>query len=239
MNNTVLTLPVYFGWKWVVFFILLETSTVPLVALSNDFAIKNIYYMSVMGFFVAFVVILILIRFLQKQIVKYSLSLFGFAAQQVSGGWIIAILAGILEMVMFAVQDILFHRGWGDYRTGFASAFISVGITLVFYRWLFVFWKFGISLYTAERRFFFCFGWSDIFKLALIFGCYEAIVCPITGLWIPYPEHRLSLGILSGILGGFCGGCLLWFISHFIHILQPQLILQPLEAVADDGAFPG
>lgn len=233
-----LTIPVYFGRKWVIFFMLLETSTVPLVAVSNDFAVKNIYYMSIMGFLVAFVVIWLLIIFLQKQMIKHSLELFGIAAQRVTGGWIIAILAGILEMVMFAVQDWLFHRGWDDYRVGFASAFISVAVTLIIYRGFLILWKLAIHLHTERQKFAFSFAWLDIFKLALMFGCYEAIVCPITGLWIPYPEHRLSLGILSGIIGGFSGGCLLWFISHFVRILQPRFTLRPTVPAADDEVFP-
>lgn len=238
MKSDSLTIPVYFGRKWLIFFMLLETSTVPLVAVSNDFAVKNIYYMSIMGFLVAFVVIWLLIKFLQKLMVKHSQELFGIAAKQVSGGWIIAILAGILEMVMFAVQDWLFHRGWDDYRVGFASAFISVGVTLLIYRGLLLFGKLAIRLHTAKRRLVFSFAWRDIVKLALIFGCYEAIVCPITGLWIPYPAHRLSLGILSGIIGGFSGGCLLWFICHFIRPLQPQFTLQPQVRAALDEVSP-
>jgi hypothetical protein len=148
-----LQLPIRFGWRWIIFFILLETSTVPLVAMSNDIVIQNMLYMIIMGFVVAFICVLLLVLLLKRLIIRYSLELFGVKFSQVLGVWYIAVLAGILEMIMFAVQDVLFSWRWDDYRVGFLSAFISVAATLWFYQFSSRFIGLAIKMRTPEKSY--------------------------------------------------------------------------------------
>ena len=63
-------IPIKFGLRWVIFFVLLESSTVPLVAMSNSIAIQNIAYMSIMGFIVAFICVLVLVKLLRNLLIK-------------------------------------------------------------------------------------------------------------------------------------------------------------------------
>lgn len=214
MNN-ILTIPIYFGPKWIIFFVLLETLTVPLVALSNDIAIKNILYMSIMGFIVAFVCVMVLVNGFKKTLIKHSASLLGIEIDQIFGLWYIGILAGILLMVMFFIQDILFGFHLNEFLTGYFSALVSVCFTLILYQLLIELFDFGITINHAGKIYQFNFAMSDIFLLGVYFGLYELIACPITGLWIPYPEHRLILGIISGIIAGGSGGLLLYLLSRF------------------------
>jgi len=218
-----------FGWRTVIFFILLELFTVPPVAMSNSIVIQNIWYMAIMGFVVALICVYFLLRLLKNTIIKNSLRIVGTQLFDINGIWYIAVLAGILLMIMFVVQDLLFGYKFGDFSAGFISAFISVGGTLVLYK-LLSYSGISIRLMTNSQQYRLEFEWQDILKLAVLFGLYEFIVCPITGLWIPYPEHRFSLAVVSGIIGGGAGGLLVSMLSRFVKLLQANVWLNSIES---------
>ena len=221
MNNKSFAL--IFNFRIILFFIALETLTVPLVAMSNTIATQAIIFMAIMGFLVAFIIVMLLLRLLKNIVIKNSMQILGVQISSICGVWYLAVLAGILEMIMFVVQDQLFVWSWNDYETGFASAFISVGLTLMIYQLGVNYFKLGIILFGDSCNYILQFAWPDVFKLALLFGLYELIVCPITGWWIPYHDmQRLWMAILSGIVGGGSGGLLLYLITHFIPILRPK-----------------
>lgn len=221
MNNK--SFAVIFNFRIILFFIALETLTVPLVAMSNTIATKAIIFMAIMGFLVAFIIVMLLLRLLKKVVINNSVKIIGVQLRNIHRVWYLAILAGILEMIMFVVQDQLFAWHWNDYQVGFTSAFISVGLTLVIYRFGVRYFKLGIILFGDSCNYILQFAWPDVFKLALLFGLYELIVCPITGWWIPYHDmQRLWMAILSGIVGGGSGGLLLYLITHFIPSLRPK-----------------
>jgi len=222
-------LSLIFGWRTVIFFILLELFTVPPVAMSNSIVIQNIWYMAIMGFVVALICVYFLLRLLKNTIIKNSLRIVGTQLFDINGIWYIAVLAGILLMIMFVVQDLLFSYKFGDFSTGFISAFISVGGTLVLYK-LLSYSGISIRLMANSQQYQLEFEWLDILKLAVLFGLYEFIVCPITGLWIPYPEHRFSLAVVSGIIGGGAGGLLVSMLSCFVKLLQANVWLNSIES---------
>lgn len=209
-------IPIKFGLRWVIFFVLLESSTVPLVAMSNSIAIQNIAYMSIMGFIVAFICVLVLVKLLRNLLIKHSASLLGFAADDIRGLWYISVVAGILLMIMFFVQDIIYAHGYGDYSAGFFSALLSVGISLLIYELVAKLTGFAIKVHSRGEIYQIRFQIRDILILALIFSIYEFFVCPITSIWVPRHEYRVLIAFASGIAGGAFGGVLLYFISRFI-----------------------
>ena len=229
INNSKLVIPIKFGWRWVIFFIALETLTVPWVAYSNDIVISNVIYMCIMGFMVAFACVLLLLWLMKKLIIKYSEELFGIKITKVVGVWYIAILAGILEMIMFGVQDLLFSWHWDDYRVGFVSAFVSVGLTLWLYFLSVRYTKYHIKMIGEHCEFRAFFGLADIVKFAWIFGLYEFIVCPITGIWVPIHHYRVLVATISGLVGGASGGVLLMLISHYWKSTTPCLTLLKID----------
>jgi hypothetical protein len=215
-----------FGWRTIIFFLLLELFTVPPVAMSNSIVIQNIWYMAIMGFIVALVCVYFLLRILKAFLIRNSERIIGVIISDIHGIWYIALLAGILLMIMFVVQDFLFAHNFGDFSAGFFSAFLSVGGTLLIYK-LGFYCGLNISLNSSNTsKYQLEISWSGVLKLSLLFGIYELIVCPITGLWIPYPEHRFSLAVISGVVGGATGGALVAFISSFIRPMQAELILR-------------
>ena len=217
---------IVFNLRIVLFFIALETLTVPLVAMSNKIATQAVIFMAIMGFVVAFIIVMVLLRMLKQVIINNSLRIFAVQLSAVHGVWYLGVLAGILEMIMFVVQDLLFARHWDDYRVGFASAFISVGLTLIIYQLGVRYFKLALVLVSATTKYTLQFAGQDIFKLALLFGIYELIVCPITGWWIPYQDtQRLMMAIFSGIVGGGSGGLLLYLITRFIPWFRPKFHL--------------
>ncbi|TXI91289.1 MAG: hypothetical protein E6Q33_10815 [Neisseriales bacterium] len=215
-----------FGWRTIIFFLLLELFTVPPVAMSNSIVIQNIWYMAIMGFIVALVCVYFLLRILKAFLIRNSERIIGVRISDIYGIWYIALLAGILLMIMFVVQDFLFAHNFNDFSAGFFSAFFSVGGTLLIYK-LGFYCGLNISLNGLNTsKYQLDIGWGAVLKLSLLFGIYELIVCPITGLWIPYPEHRFSLAVISGIVGGATGGALVAFISSFVKPMQAELIFK-------------
>lgn len=208
-----------FSGKVIIFFIFLEGLTVPMVAWSNSFAAHNIVYSASVGFVVAAICVLFLFKTLKKFIIKNSEKIFGIRIIDFKGLIIIGLMAGILLMVMFIVQFILFSNGANDYISGFFSGALSVFTTLCVYE-LFSFFKPLNIVITAtnETNYQIHFKMSDIVILSLLFGIYELIVCPITGAWVPFTTWRIPVAILSGIVGGGLGGLFLFLTTNWFKI---------------------
>lgn len=207
-----------FGWQVIVFFTVLETITVPMVAMANNLAHESILYLAFFGFIIAMMALFMLLRFLENYFVKNSLKIFALDIVKVSNLWLIPIIAGVLEMVMFLVQSELFNRGYRDYSAGFWSAFISVGAALVIYKLLSNLLSCSLRFIdTNGKSYMMLVNWRNILLAALLFGLYEMIVCPVTGWWIPYHGvARFGMAVLSGIIGGFLGGVLIVMIHQLI-----------------------
>lgn len=212
---------------WAVsFFILLETLTVPLVAASNHLVVRHFVYIAIMGFLVALVIVGSLLYGLKKFIIYNSPNLFGVQLSNISGILYIGILGGVLEMVMFVVQHFMFSFHYKDYSTGFVSAFISVGFTLLLYELITYKTGYSVILENDAEEYVVRFGYVAIIKLSLLFGLYELIVCPITGWWIPYSgASRLRMAIISGILGGAFGGYCLYLCTRYLKVLVPYFTI--------------
>lgn len=211
--------PINFSAHVIIFFMLLEGITVPLVAISNNMIINNIVYSAYCGFIVAAICILFLFKVLKKFILKHSANIFGMNITHIDGIMLIGILAGILLMVMFIVQFILFSNGANDYITGFLSGLLSIFVTLCFYEVMA-----RISFFTIKitdnnsNKYQIHFAFKDIILLSIIFAIYELIVCPITGAWIPFTTWRVPVAILSGIIGGGIGGLFLYITTNYLKI---------------------
>lgn len=214
-----------FNHKIIWFFVLLEGFTVPMVAMSNSLVLRGTYYVMAVGFLVALSVVYLLLKLLSRLIIKHSASIIDIQVERIAHIWYVAVISGILEMVMFIVQDYLFKRGYGDWSAGFWSAFISVGIALLVYKMIFLVTRFGIKLLNNEVSMVVDFSFIDVLRLSLIFGIYEFIVCPITGWWIPYYGwQRFGVAVFSAIVGAVAGSILVIVLSR-LSFLRPKFSL--------------
>lgn len=208
-----------FSGKVIIFFIFLEGLTVPMVAWSNSFAANNIVYSAGVGFVVAAICILFLFKTLKKLIIKHSQQIFGIEIRDFKGLIVIGLMAGILLMVMFIVQFILFSHGANDYIAGFFSGTLSVFATLCIYELFSVIQPLNIIIIGIDKiDYQIHFKISDIVLLSLLFGSYELIVCPITGAWVPFSTWRIPVAFLSGIVGGGLGGLSLYLTTNWLKI---------------------
>lgn len=208
-----------FSGKVIIFFIFLEGLTVPMVAWSNSFAANNIIYSAGVGFVVAAICILFLFKTLKKLIIKNSRKIFGIEITDFNGLIIIGLMAGVLLMVMFIVQFILFSHGANDYIAGFFSGTLSVFATLCIYELFSFITPLNIVIVGTDKiNYQIHFKISDIVLLSLLFGIYELIVCPITGTWVPFTTWRIPVAILSGIIGGGFGGLFLFLATNWLKI---------------------
>lgn len=220
------SIPIVFSYKAIGFFVLLELFTVPMVAMSNSFVIQHTEYIAVMGFVVALVVVYLMLRLLEKFIIRQSNEWFGFQIDRVQHIWYIGIISGILEMIMFMVQDYLFNLHWHDYSAGFWSALISVGLSLLLYKAVLKITGFGVVLSNQGIKYKLNISFSSVLKLSLLLGLYELIVCPITGWWIPYFGYqRFLMAVFSAVIGASCGSLLLVVLTSYVRIIVPALWL--------------
>lgn len=206
------------SWQAILFFVILETITVPMVAMANNFAHKGIIYLAFFGFVIAMIALFILLRSLEHYFIKNSEKIFSLKIVKVNNLWLIPIIAGVLEMVMFLVQGELFGRGYRDYSAGFWSALISVFVSLVIYKLLLDIFACSLQFIANNgKSYMMKVSWWNILLASILFGLYEMIVCPITGWWIPYQGvARFGMAVLSGVVGGFLGAALLVAINQFI-----------------------
>lgn len=209
------TIAIKFNLKIIWFFVLLEGFTVPMVAMSNSLVLRGTYYVMAVGFLVALIVVYFLLQLLNRLIIKHSATLIGIKVERIVHIWYVAVISGILEMVMFIVQDNLFQRGYGDWSAGFWSAFISVAAALLVYKIIFMLVRFGLKLFSSDGQWLVDFAFVDIIRLSFIFGIYELIVCPITGWWIPYQGwQRFAMAVFSAIVGAIAGSLLVILLSR-------------------------
>ena len=118
-----------FNYKFILLLILLETLTVPFVAIFHETIIKNILYLSSIGFFIAFIVIM-LFNFLLISYLKSLLSRsINIQIISLSGCVYMCMLSGFLLVIMFLTQLIIIKFTYNNYIIGFLSAFSSVTIT--------------------------------------------------------------------------------------------------------------
>lgn len=214
---------IFRGYKVILFFILLESLTVPLVALFNTIALQNVLFMAIMGFGVALLAVFFLLKILNKWIINYVNLNVGVVASKVKHLWYLGVIGGVLEMVMFLVQNELFKRGHGDYSAGFWSALISVAVALLIYKFILMSCKFGVTFISTDSAYSLDIRGIDILRLSILMAIYEFIVCPITGWWIPYAGMmRILVALLSAIIGAFCGASLILLISKLIPSMQPR-----------------
>ncbi|MDD3265941.1 MAG: hypothetical protein PHC75_02025 [Burkholderiales bacterium] len=215
------------NWQAIVFFVLLETITVPMVAMANNFARINFLYLAIMGFLVALIALIFLIKILERYFIRNSEKIFSFKINAVHNLWLIPLFAGILEMVMFLVQGELFNHGYRDYSAGFWSAFISVFVSLIIYKFLLDICVYSLKFIDENNEIFVLkFNWWNLFLISFLFGIYEMVVCPITGWWIPYQGFmRFFIAVVSGIVGGFAGSFLIVLITHYFKQLEIKLQL--------------
>lgn len=219
------------GWQAVVFFIILETITVPMVAMANNFARINFLYLAIMGFMVAMIALGILLKILERYFIHNSEKIFSVKVNVVRNLWLIPFFAGILEMVMFLVQGELFNRGYRDYSAGFWSGFISVFVSLIIYKLLLDICSYSLKfINTSNKKFVLNISWWNIFLISLLFGLYEMVVCPITGWWIPYQGMmRFIMAIFSGAIGGFAGSLLILLLNQYIKVFNINVLLCELK----------
>lgn len=222
MNNQPINL--FRGYKVILFFILLESLTVPFVALFNTIAIQNIVFMAIMGFVVALFAVFILLNSANKWLIRYLQLNYDATITSVHHLWYLGVIGGVLEMIMFIVQNELFARGYGDFSTGFWSALISVAIALLIYKLILQFCNFAVMVMSGETSYVLDIQFIDIARLSLLMAVYEFVVCPITGWWIPYSgAMRIVVAIFSAVIGASCGGILVVGITKFIKCLEPKL----------------
>lgn len=216
-NNTLI--PINFTLKSIIFFTFLEGITVPLVAASNSIFATNIFLTAITGFIVAAFCIFILFKLLKKAIIKHAEHVFGMPIVDFKGLTAICLVAGILLMVMFVVQFILYSHGANDYSAGFFSGLVGVFAALFCYDVLSKIKFFNITITdTMNKSYSLHFKLGDMVLLSSLFGIYELIVCPITGAWIPFITWRIPVAILSGVIGGAIGGLFLYLSTNWIKI---------------------
>lgn len=206
-----------FNWKIVIFLIILEVFTVPFVAISNSIIISNQIYLGIIGFSVAFIALIIILKLFVQPIKQYLSHLLKQKIIQINGLLYTSLFAGFLLMLMFYLQNLSYSFTKSDCIVGFVSAFFSVSISLIIYNFLASYLGYGVKIKVSDNNccYLVAFPIKDIIVLTLLFSLYETIASPISLLWLPHYNHRFLWGIIAGILSGLAGGIPLILICHF------------------------
>lgn len=208
---------IQFNTKFLIILLLIELITVPLVAISNPLLTKNFWTTIFFGFVIAAFGLVLLLRIIRNYLISNAESLFGVLVRKITNLWLIVVIAGILEMVMFGIQDTLFSKHVNVYTVGFISALGSVFCSLVVYKLCASLFKISITLENDENKISINFSWLNVIYLSFLFGVYEFIVCPITGWWIPYHGFaRFGIAVLSAFIGAICGFLLMLIVVKLI-----------------------
>lgn len=216
LNKSYIKIP--FNWKIIIFLVILEVLTVPLVAISNNIVIKNYVYVLLMGFIVAAFALFIIMKLIIFPIKNYFAGLIGQKILKIHGALYIGLLAGFLLMFMFFVQELTYKFTNSDCIVGFVSAFFSVGISLIIYSIFSKFFNFGLKIFTENKQYLLLLiPMKDIIALTLLFSIYETIASPLSILWVPHLDHRFVWGIISGVVSGVVGGTPLVIISFILN----------------------
>lgn len=214
-------IPINFGLKFIIFLTLLELITVPGVAVANYFIGQSLLHVAIMGFLVAFCGIILIAILIKNWLISNSEKFFTVKLLAIKGFWYLGILSGTLLMIMFLVQTQLYKSGHNDYSAGFISGAISVGLTLIIYQGLAYYKIIAITLIDANQvKWSINFSLKNIVLLAILFGIFELIVCPITAFWISYSDvyARIIAASASGFVGGLLGSVALSMINKLLKI---------------------
>ena len=220
-----------FNLRFMLLLLLIELITVPLVAMSNPILRANLLTTLILGFIIAALALIIILRLLRQYLIINAEALFGVKVTLIINLWLVALIAGVLEMVMFAIQDVLFKLGANDFVVGFFSALGSVFCALVCYQLIIKFTKLAIIMQTPSDDYMIKFAWRDILYLSILFAMYELVVCPITGWWIPYSGwSRFGIAIVSAVVGAISGFMVMLFC---LKLLKQKIYLQLVKVLIE------
>ncbi len=203
------------NFKLIIFLVILEVLTIPIVAITNSIVVNNPIYLLIIGFVAGALAILVILKLIETPIKRFFSKELNVEIIKVNGSLYIGLLSGFLLMFMFFTQEIVIHFTNNDYIVGLVSAFFSVGVTLIIYRIMLHLFNYGIKITTSNNQVLtLTVDYRDIIIITLLFTLYETIASPLSIIWLPHISHRLLWGILSGIVSGVSGGLPLILISH-------------------------
>ncbi len=171
--------------------------------------------MSLIGFTVAFLALICILRGLNPIIKNYFSKLMDEPVIKIKGLLCLSLIAGFLLMFMFYLQSLTYRFTNNDYIVGLVSAFFSVSISLIIYHLGVHYFNYGIKLITKTNSYTIQVVIKDIIILTLLFSLYETIVSPISLLWVSHYGHRFMWGIITGVVSGLSGGLPLLALCYF------------------------
>jgi hypothetical protein len=202
-------------FKLIIFLVILEILTIPIVAITNSIVVNNPIYLLMMGFGAGTFALFVILKLIENPIKKFFSKALNLEVIKVNGTIYIGLLSGFLLMFMFFIQEIVTHFTNNDYIVGLVSAFFSVGITLIIYRIVLHLFNYGIKIRTFDNQVLkLTITNRDIIIITLLFTLYETIASPLSIIWLPHINNRFSWGIISGVAAGIGGGLPLVIISY-------------------------
>ncbi len=204
-------IPVHFIWIMG----LLEAITVPLVVaipLWTQTAFKNPLH----GIVVGFVGIVILFYGLNLLLRKLNIALMEVPVTSISV-FASAFWSGVILALIFLIQLNLkslipFGYPFKEAILGFFSAGGAIFLAALIYQACIVRFPFlAIAIRTSDSMF--LVKKISLWRFSLWSGVYESIALPIILLWSFYPRWAVTAAVITGLMGGFAGGGLIWLIS--------------------------
>ena len=210
--QTIIKLPLDF--KLIIFLVILEILTIPIVAITNSIVINNPIYLITMGFGAGAFALLLILKLIERPIKKFFSKALNLEIIKINGTSYIILLSGFLLMFMFFIQEIVTHFTNNDYILGLVSAFFSVGITLIIYQIISHVFNYGIKIKTSDNQTLkLIINSRDIIIVTLLFTLYETIASPLSIIWLAH-NNRFLWGLISGLASGIGGGLPLVIISY-------------------------
>ena len=212
MQN-IIKLPI--NYKLIIFLVILEVLTIPIVSCTNTFILKNPVYLLGVGFIAGAFALLIIMKLITPPLQRYLSKLLNIQIIKISGILYIAILSGFLLMFMFYVQGLTYLFTQSDILVGTVSAFFSVGVSLIIYSIITKIFNYGIKIKTSNKEIFLLTILpKDIILITILFTIYETIASPLSIIWLPHMTDRFFWGLVSGVASGIFGGLPLVIISY-------------------------
>jgi hypothetical protein len=215
-----------FNFKLVLFLILLEIFTIPFVAIANTLVLNNVLLIAVLGFVVAFFAIAAIIRIITQPLKMFISSQINQPVCKLTGVFYTSLLSGILLMLMFYIQTIIYLYTNNSYIIGTLSAFFSVGPTLLIYFIIEKYFKIGIKIITPTNNFLISIKFIDIVYLTLLFSLYETFASPLSIIWLTHTSDRFFWGILSGLAAGLGGSIPIVIICRLFKYKLPLYLIK-------------
>lgn len=210
-----------FNSKLILFLILLEIFTIPFVAIANNLVINNPLLISILGFVVAFFAIATIIKIITQPLKTFISKQINQPITKLTGIFYTSLLSGILLMLMFYIQTLIYQYTDNNYIIGALSAFFSVGPTLVIYFLIAKHLKIGIKIITPTTFFLISIKFIDIVYLTLLFSLYETFASPLSIIWLTHANDRFLWGILSGFAAGLGGSIPIVIICRILNYKLP------------------